>query len=218
MTGVKFYKSALNTGTHTGSLWSVATGQLLATGTFTNETASGWQLLTFPVPVQVTAGTAYVASYHTGAGHYAADQFAFTFGPRTMAPLVAPQDLPATPNGVFHAGASAFPDSTYRSTNYWVDVLFQTATPAPLPPAVTATSPVAGATNVAVSVPVTATFNKSVVPSSLVFSVSGGGSSVAGSVVYDDTTHTATFTPAGCWPPGPPTRRRCRRPRRTAWR
>ncbi len=47
--GVRFYKEADNTGTHTGSLWS-STGTLLATGTFSNETASGWQELDFSVP------------------------------------------------------------------------------------------------------------------------------------------------------------------------
>ena len=38
-------------------------GTLLATGTFSNETASGWQELDFSSPVPVTAGTTYVASY-----------------------------------------------------------------------------------------------------------------------------------------------------------
>ena len=33
ITGVRFYKAAGDTATHTGSLWS-STGQLLATGTF----------------------------------------------------------------------------------------------------------------------------------------------------------------------------------------
>ena len=46
VTGVRFYKSAANTGTHTGSLWS-ATGTRLAQVTFTNESASGWQTATF---------------------------------------------------------------------------------------------------------------------------------------------------------------------------
>ena len=46
ITGVRFYKEADNTGAHTGSLWS-STGTLLATGTFSNETASGWQELDF---------------------------------------------------------------------------------------------------------------------------------------------------------------------------
>ncbi|WP_457848283.1 DUF4082 domain-containing protein, partial [Staphylococcus aureus] len=36
VTGVRFYKSAANTGVHLGTLWS-ATGTQLATGTFTNE-------------------------------------------------------------------------------------------------------------------------------------------------------------------------------------
>ena len=57
--GVRFYKGSGNNGTHTGSLWS-ASGTLLATGTFTNETASGWQSLQFTNPVQISANTTYV--------------------------------------------------------------------------------------------------------------------------------------------------------------
>ena len=38
ITGVRFYKEADNTGTQTGSLWT-ASGTLLASGTFTGETA-----------------------------------------------------------------------------------------------------------------------------------------------------------------------------------
>ena len=55
ITGIKYYKGANDTGTHTGSLWS-STGTLLATATFTNETASGWQTVTFSNPVSITAG------------------------------------------------------------------------------------------------------------------------------------------------------------------
>ena len=54
ITGVRFYKSTTNTGTHVGHLWT-RTGQLLATATFTNETASGWQQVSFATPVAVTA-------------------------------------------------------------------------------------------------------------------------------------------------------------------
>jgi hypothetical protein len=36
----------------------------LATGTFQNETASGWQLMMFSAPVPIVANTTYVASYH----------------------------------------------------------------------------------------------------------------------------------------------------------
>ncbi|HEU5043332.1 MAG TPA: N,N-dimethylformamidase beta subunit family domain-containing protein, partial [Nocardioidaceae bacterium] len=42
VTGVRFYKQVDNTGSHIGSLWS-STGTLLASGTFTGESASGWQ-------------------------------------------------------------------------------------------------------------------------------------------------------------------------------
>ena len=46
ISGIRFYKSVANIGTHTGTLWS-ATGTMLATGTFTNETTQGWQQLNF---------------------------------------------------------------------------------------------------------------------------------------------------------------------------
>ena len=38
-------------------------GVSLATATFTNETASGWQEVLFSTPVAITAGVTYVASY-----------------------------------------------------------------------------------------------------------------------------------------------------------
>ena len=60
ITGIRFYKNAYNTGVHSGSLWN-ANGVLLATGVFTNETATGWQTLTFSAPVSITANTTYVA-------------------------------------------------------------------------------------------------------------------------------------------------------------
>src|SRR5262249_6474715 len=69
ISGVRFYKASTNTGTHTGSLWS-STGTLLATATFTNETASGWQQVNFSTPVAITANTTYVVSYHTNVGNY----------------------------------------------------------------------------------------------------------------------------------------------------
>jgi hypothetical protein len=56
VTGVRFYKSAGNTGTHVGNLWS-ASGALLSTAIFTGETASGWQQVNFPAAVPVTANT-----------------------------------------------------------------------------------------------------------------------------------------------------------------
>ena len=72
VTGVRFYKGVGNTGTHTGNLWT-ADGTLLSSVVFTNETASGWQEMSFAGPVVIAADTTYVVSYYAPDGHYAAD-------------------------------------------------------------------------------------------------------------------------------------------------
>ncbi|MFZ4519289.1 MAG: N,N-dimethylformamidase beta subunit family domain-containing protein [Microthrixaceae bacterium] len=123
VTGVRFYKSTANTGTHRGTLWS-NTGQLLATALFTNETASGWQEVTFSTPVNVTAGTTYVASYYAPVGRYSATGGTFT-NALNAPPLTAPASSTANGNGVYrYSTFSAFPDQTFNATNYWVDVRY----------------------------------------------------------------------------------------------
>jgi hypothetical protein len=125
VTGVRFYKAAANGGVHIGSLWS-ATGTRLAQATFANESASGWQTVTFASPVAVTAGTTYVASYFTPSGHYSAAPLPASL---TNGPLKAIPDA-TSPNGVYAYGAtSAFPSNSYNATNYWVDVMFAVPTP-----------------------------------------------------------------------------------------
>jgi hypothetical protein len=116
--GVRFYKSAQNTGVHTGTLWA-ASGQELATGTFLGETPSGWQTLRLAAPVALSAGQEVVASYHAPDGHYAGDVDYFT-ADHSAGPLTARGGS----NGVYTRGTNrAFPTSSFRSTNYWVDVL-----------------------------------------------------------------------------------------------
>ena len=123
VTGIRFYKSAANTGPHVGNLWS-SSGTLLATATFTNETASGWQQVNFSTPVAIAANTVYIASYHTTTGHYAADYNYFASAARDNAPLHALQDALGAPDGAYAYGStSAFPNSGYQATNYWVDVV-----------------------------------------------------------------------------------------------
>ena len=138
VTGVRFYKAAANTGTHTGSLWS-SSGALLAQGTFSGESASGWQQMTFSSPVTISAGTTYVVSYFTSVGHYSLSENWFYPAPSAPAPDGAGVDhaAPLHPvlatasngNGVYAYGsAPAFPDQATTGklggTNYWVDVLF----------------------------------------------------------------------------------------------
>jgi hypothetical protein len=123
ITGIKFYKGAQNTGTHVADLWS-ATGTLLASATFSNETASGWQQVNFATPVTISAGTTYIASYHT-AGHYSADPGLFATA-QTNGPLTAPSSSSSGGNGVYaYGGSNLFPTNSYNSNSYGVDVLFR---------------------------------------------------------------------------------------------
>jgi hypothetical protein len=188
--GVRFYKEPDDTGAHTGSLWS-SSGTLLASGTFTNETASGWQELDFSAPVAVSAGTTYVASYFTKTGYPAGD-------PQGLASAVTNGPLTALAGGGVYAYGSSntFPDSTYHNNNYWVDVVYSPSAGS-TPPVVTTESPASGSAGNAVSVAPSATFSQPVTPSTVSFTVKdSGGNSVAGSVGFNSADTVATFTPS----------------------
>jgi hypothetical protein len=123
ITGIRFYKGPKNTGTHIGALWT-ASGTLLASATFTNETASGWQQVNFSKPVSITANTTYVASYHTNTGEYSANGNYFA-NAHTNWLLTAPSSASIGGNGVYaYSGSNVFPNNTYNANNYWVDVVF----------------------------------------------------------------------------------------------
>jgi hypothetical protein len=126
VTGIRFYKGTGNTGTHVGHLWS-STGQQLGTVTFSGESASGWQQASFSTPINVSAGTTYIASYYAPGGHYAADEGSFASAGVDNAPLHALRNGLDGPNGVYRYGTGGgFPTSSYNSSNYWVDVVFTT--------------------------------------------------------------------------------------------
>ncbi len=124
ITGIRFYKGSTNTGAHVGNLWD-SSGNLLASAAFTNETASGWQRVSFPSPVAIAANTVYVASYHTNTGHYSVDSGYFANSGIANGLLYALRDGENGGNGVFAYGAtSSFPNATYQASNYWVDAVF----------------------------------------------------------------------------------------------
>ena len=190
ITGIKYYKGASDTGTHTGSLWS-STGTLLATATFSSETASGWQTVTFSNPVAITAGTTYVASFHSN-GHYTATGNYFT-----TAHVNGPLTAPATNNGVYTYGTgNLFPTSTYGAANYWVDVMF---------------SPASGGTNQApvaandTGFSVTQNSSMSIAASTLLandtdadgdaLTVTGASNGVNGTASFNAQTNTVSFMP-----------------------
>ncbi|MGE5763168.1 MAG: DUF4082 domain-containing protein [Mycobacterium leprae] len=118
ISGVRFYKGSGNTGSHTGSLWTAA-GTRLATATFAEETATGWQQVDFAAPVAVGAGTTYVASYFAPTGGYAADAYGFK-QPLTRGPLTALQDGAEVATGCsITARPGSPPTATTPRTTGW---------------------------------------------------------------------------------------------------
>jgi len=125
ITGVRFYKATANIGTHIGNLWS-SNGTLLASVTFTGETASGWQQANFSTPVDVQANTTYVVSYYAPNGNYSATGAYFATSSKVNAPLSGLASGIDGNNGVFKYGStSAFPNESFNNTNYWVDAVYQ---------------------------------------------------------------------------------------------
>lgn len=139
VTGIRFYKSSQNTGTHTGSLWTKS-GKLLAKATFTNETKSGWQQVTFAKPVSISANTTYVASYFAPKGHFARDSGVFK-NQRTSGDLIGLKSGTDGLNGVYkYSKTTAYPSTESQAQSwYGVDLVYKTErfTPTPKPNAPT---------------------------------------------------------------------------------
>jgi hypothetical protein len=189
ITALRYFKGSGWTGTRTGHLWS-NTGALLATASFSGESASGWQQAALSQPVAVTAGATYVVSYLSSSGDYAATQNAFGTA-LDAPPLHVPADTSGEPNGVYKYGGG-FPDTGSAATNYWADVVFDRA------PRVTAIAPDDGTTGVALGARMTATFAEPVDPATVTsssFVLRSGGTAVAADVTYSAATRTATLTP-----------------------
>ncbi|MGL6269453.1 MAG: DUF4082 domain-containing protein, partial [Chitinophagaceae bacterium] len=200
ITAIRFYKGPLNTGTHTGNLWT-SSGTNLGSVTFTSETATGWQIAYFANPVLINANTTYIASYHTTSGYYSAD--AFFFGTAVVnSPLSANiNTIPDDPNGVYKYGASGFPSLSYNSTNYWVDVVFENSVgPDITAPLITIVNPANSSTAVNVNTTVNVSFNEPINPltvnSSTVELRDPSNAIVTATITYSTVTRTATLQPS----------------------
>ncbi len=122
ITGLRYYKSSQETGTHTGHVWD-ANGQLLGTATFNTETASGWQQALLATPLTVQAGNSFTVSVNTN-----------SYFPTTLNGLAQSTNngylsTMVGNNGVF-GNIGTYPTQSYQNSNYFRDVLF---TPAGLP-------------------------------------------------------------------------------------
>jgi len=135
LTAIRYWKDAQETGTHIGNIWSSG-GTLLASVTFSNETASGWQQQALASALHITASTTYLVSVNSS--FYVA-----TVGPACNPyPCVndsresagsqglyftisngALTSVADDNNGVF-ATLGTFPAWSYHYANYFRDVVF----------------------------------------------------------------------------------------------
>ena len=183
VTGIRYYKSAGNTGAHTGALYT-ADGQQLAAVTFTGESSSGWQTASFSQPVDIAADTEYVAAYRSPTGVYSAVPSGFGSG-ITSGPLRTAFDSGAyTYNGDFPSSSS--------TASYLVDVDFVATVPpltvtSQMPAADSVGFPLTSDPSVTLSAPIKEGFT---------FELSADGSAVAGTTALSADARTITFSPA----------------------
>jgi hypothetical protein len=193
--GLRFFKGFGNTGPHVGTLWLDANAELRSV-TFPSVSAAGWQTAYFDAPVPISAGTTYVASYYTPAGHYAVTSGGFAGGSVSRGPLTALQNGVDGPNGVYKYGAHGFPTETYESANYWVDVVFDQDAVDTSQPTILNRVPEPNASDVSPGVHVAATFSEPVRQSTIAFELRGPGNNlVPASLAYESSGQVARLSP-----------------------
>jgi hypothetical protein len=113
---VRYYRDAAETGAHTARVWS-AQGTLIASVPFAAESASGWQQQLLPAPIELTPGGTYVVSVGVNS--------AFGMNDLGLADQIASGPLRSVQaaNGVYGDSAGAFPNQSWRSSDYGVDAV-----------------------------------------------------------------------------------------------
>jgi hypothetical protein len=111
---IRFYKAAGETGTHVGRIWDDTTQTQLASVTFTNETASGWQTQALPTPLSIVANNRYRVSYNFNTN--LAKKVSGLQSSISNGVLTAYSGCYTTPAGLF--------PSTGSVGNYFADVVF----------------------------------------------------------------------------------------------
>ena len=117
ISAIIYWKAPSETGTHTGKIWS-ANGTLLASVTFSGETASGWQAQALTSPLAIQANTTYVVSVNVNRYYVATG--------RGLASAVVNGDLSSVADGAngVYGNSGVFPNNSYNNTNYFRDISF----------------------------------------------------------------------------------------------
>lgn len=115
---LQYYQGTKAKGVTTATLWS-GNGKVLARQTFRPSTRVGWRSIPLSKPVRLQAGKTYTASYHAPKGGYAVTERDLTSHTvRNGFALKAGA-------GVYRYGKSGkMPSTSYRGSNYLVDVVY----------------------------------------------------------------------------------------------
>jgi hypothetical protein len=128
VTGVRFYKGNLNTGTHVVGIWTSA-GTLLDSITVSGETSAGWQEQSFSSPISISADRGYTVGYFAPSGYYSSDSNYFTTFVTSGSIYAFADNEEGQRNGVYVYNSSlSYPTSATSASNYWVDFTFESST------------------------------------------------------------------------------------------
>jgi len=138
VTSLQYYQGSGDTGVKTATLWA-ADGTVLAHVSFASSSTAGWRTIPLDTAVPLSAGKTYVASYNAPAGRYPVTE-------KDLTSLRTQNGFTLTSGaGVYRYGTTGkVPTSSYRGSNYLVDIVYQPTTTAPAltptpSPSVTAT-------------------------------------------------------------------------------
>jgi parallel beta-helix repeat protein len=121
ITAIQFYKGPQNTGIHEVRLWN-PDGDIAARARLDATSATGWIEVTFSSPVPIEAGEQWVATYHAPNGGYSVTEDYFQ-APYSNEGLTIMKD-----GGLYAYGPpDTLPTNSYRSSNYWIDVILEPA-------------------------------------------------------------------------------------------
>ncbi|MCY1138196.1 DUF4082 domain-containing protein [Actinoplanes sp. Pm04-4] len=133
LTAVRFLKASGDRGAHRVTVWS-GSGRRLAGATSAGESPAGWQQVALAQPLRIDPGRDYTVSFQTT--RYRASENYFAGRTAKAGPIST------VGAGVFAYGPTRHPTSSWKASNYWVDVVFQPGGSAPpTAPATTTRAP-----------------------------------------------------------------------------
>lgn len=171
---VQVYLGPDNHGPHLATLWS-GRGRPLARVQLDGRAGDGLKVAKLDRTVRLEPGRSYVVSYTAPGGHYSTDEHFFD-RPISNGPLSAGENA-----GVYSYQPGEFPRSTYRATNYQVDVVVRptgsgeepTTSPTPSASAPPSSAPPSESPSPSTSVSPSAPASSSTAPSTSSSSPSG---------------------------------------------